>query len=109
MDRAKYTSCVGSGMKGKSLTREERQMEFCIVSKLCSGKAKGRDEAKVICSQPKPPKPVKIRETRPQTCEQDVLKLAHCAAEHIDMNLASNINSVEMAIANALMECRCQN
>ena len=56
MKREEYNACVSDGLKGKKLGKEERQQEFCIVAKLCSGKAQSRDEAKAICSQPKEPK-----------------------------------------------------
>jgi hypothetical protein len=106
--RQEYTTCVAQGMRGKKLSRPERNMEFCIVAKLCSKKAKDREEAKLICSQPKEPKPVKAsRKVTGQSCEKEVLDLAHCMAEHIDMNLAHNVNSIEVALVNSLMECRC--
>jgi len=109
MDRASYNACIGKAIRGKKLTKEERKLEFCIVSKLCSGKTSSRDEAQRICSLPKPPKTAKTRRSKKggQSCEKEVLALSHCVAENIDMNLASNINSVEMAVANALMVCQC--
>lgn len=109
MDRAKYNSCVATGLRGKKLNAEQRRLEFCIVAKLCSGKAKDREEAKLVCSQPKEPKPAKASRTKkPQTCEKEALQLARCVADRIDMNLASNINSIETALVNAIIECRCQ-
>jgi len=53
MDRVKYNNCMASGLKGKTLTKDQRQSEFCILAKVCSGKAKDRDEATRLCSQPK--------------------------------------------------------
>ena len=108
MDRQKYNNCLSKGLAGKTFTPAERRLEFCVVSKLCSSKSKTREEALTVCRQPKPPKPVKLRQEKPEACEKAVMKLAHCMAEHIDMNLASNINSVEVAMANALMECQCR-
>jgi hypothetical protein len=64
VDRAAYNACVGEGMKGKHLTKDERKLEFCIASKLCSGKAGDRDEAQRLCSLPKPPKEPKLRRHR---------------------------------------------
>jgi len=55
--REEYNACVSEGLKGKKLGKEERQQEFCIVAKLCSGKAQNRAEADALCSQPKEPKP----------------------------------------------------
>jgi hypothetical protein len=108
--RQEYNTCVARGMRGKKLSTEERRLEFCIVAKTCSGKAKDREEAKILCSQPKEPKPPKAttRAKKGLSCEEDMLRTAECVVEHIDMNLASNINSVGTAVANALIECRCQ-
>ena len=61
MDRAAYSACIGDGLRGKKMGKEERKLEFCVVSKLCSRKAGSREEAVRICSQPKPPKPEKTR------------------------------------------------
>jgi len=106
MDRVEYNACVGAGMKGKQLDKEQRKLEFCIVAKTCSGKAKSRDEAMAMCkesaSQPKPPKVKKAA-----SCEDAVLRLARCVADNINMDQASNINSIEMALANAMMVCQC--
>jgi hypothetical protein len=57
MDRAEYNSCIANGLRGKKLGKEERKLEFCIISKTCSGKARSREEAARVCSLPKPPKP----------------------------------------------------
>jgi len=111
LDRAKFNACIAQGMRGKQLTKEERAKEFCITAKMCSGKAKSRDDAIRICSMPKPPKPIGFekRSKKPFDCEKDSFKLAHCIVEKIDMDQARNINSIEMAIANAMMQCRCPN
>lgn len=109
MSRAEYASCVGAGLKGKTLTRDERRMEFCILSKLCSHKSKDREAAKLICSQPKAPKPLKEHHHRDKekSCDKEVLELTQCIVENIDMNQASNINSIGTAIANAMLRCKC--
>lgn len=108
MDRAKYAKCIGDGLRGKTLGKEERKLEFCIISKLCSSKVKDREEAKRICSLPKEPKPLKAsKRSKGKSCEKQVFELAHCMVEHIDMNLASNVNSIETAIINSMMECQC--
>lgn len=100
------TKNMGGG-RLKGLSKEERRIEFCVVAKQCS-KGLPYEEAKRICSEPKEPKEPKPRSKRRgvKSDEKELLKLAHCMAENIDMNLASNINSVEMAIANALISCR---
>ena len=55
MDRKEYSRCVGDMLHGKKLSKEERQVEFCASSKLCSGKAKTREEALALCALPKKP------------------------------------------------------
>lgn len=107
--REEYRSCIAKGLKGKQLNKEERKLEFCIVSKLCSKKSKNREDAREVCLLPKEPKPLKARGKKDgaKSCEKGVLELAHCMVDKIDMNLASNINSVETALVNALMECQC--
>jgi len=95
-------------MTGVGKTKEERQHDMCIGAKLCSGKAETKEKAEHLCSLPREPKP--LREKRDKGgdgCEKEVLKLAHCVVEKIDMNLARNINSIEMAIVNAMIECKC--
>jgi hypothetical protein len=56
MDKKQYTSCMASGLKGKQMDKNERKTEFCILSKTCSGKASSREQARVLCAQPKAPK-----------------------------------------------------
>jgi len=115
MDRQKYNSCIASGMKGKQFSKEERQLEFCIVAKTCSGKAKTREEAKAICSQPKPPKQPKAGKgaKKGQSCEKGVINLTQCVIDRLEQSGAyrevMNINSVGQVLANALMECQCPN
>lgn len=57
MDRVQYNSCIAAGLKGKKMDAQTRRLEFCIVSKTCSGKARDRSEAQRLCSLPKPEKP----------------------------------------------------
>ena len=81
---------------------------MCLGAKLCSGKAKTKEEAEYLCSLPKEPKPPKEkRDKGGNGCEKEVLKLAHCIVERIDTSLASNVNSIEIALANAMIECKC--
>jgi len=102
--RQEYTSCVGQGMKGKKLSREERQLEFCVVSKLCSQKTSNREEAIRLCNLPKEPKLEKTRVTRKKAGfnEKDTLKLARCMVNKMDMERIPD----EVSLANALLECR---
>ncbi|MFA5378445.1 MAG: hypothetical protein WC455_22010 [Dehalococcoidia bacterium] len=51
MDREKYNSCLAEGLKGKTLSKEERKSEFCIQAKICSGKASSRSEAEKKCAE----------------------------------------------------------
>jgi hypothetical protein len=69
MDRAEFNSCVSSGLAGKQFGKDERKLEFCILAKMCSGKTKSREEAKAICSQPKPEKPAKEGKKRGKKAE----------------------------------------
>lgn len=108
--RAEYTTCMKPHITGKGLSKEERTLRFCVGAKLCSGKAKSEEEAKRICLEPKPPKQTKpsgSHRRKGASCEDHVLSIASCMVEHIDMNQASNINSVETAIVNAMMRCEC--
>ena len=105
MDRAEYNRCMAPHMRGQK-SKEQRQMDTCIGAKLCTSKAKTPEEAKGICSLPRPPKPQKAKRS-PQTCKKEVLGLAHCMTERIDMKQASNINSIEVAIVNAMLRCKC--
>lgn len=111
MDRENYRNCIAKDLKGKKLDKEARKLEFCIVSKLCSGKASNREDAQRICLLPKPEKTEKKRRKKSEkneaeNCEKEAIKLSHCIAENIDMNQASNINSIEMAILNSMVECQ---
>lgn len=107
MDRKAYNQCVASGLKGKSLSKDERQLEFCIVSKLCSKKASGREEAKKICELPKPPKPTKSRMPRSEKAIiKEIQTEVQCIIPKLNIDRASNINSLEMEIVNAMIQCR---
>lgn len=46
-----YAQCVGQHMKEiKPENPTQRKREFCIASKVCSGKAEEREEAENLCS-----------------------------------------------------------
>ena len=108
-NRTEYNDCMRPYITG-SKPKEERKRDFCIGAKICSGKAQTKEQADQLCSLPKEPKPIKTgRVGRGQSCEKDVAKLSQCVFDNIDMNLASNINSIELALRNALMECSCRN
>lgn len=90
MDRVEYNTCVASGLKGKKLDKAARQLEFCVVSKLCSKKAGSREEAIEICNQPKPPKPEgekKHRRSKKEPeCEcNSTMFIAQCESKAVGM------------------------
>jgi len=112
MDRKEYNQCMVPFMRG-SKPKEQRQFDMCVGAKICSGKAGNEEEAKSICLLPKEPKATKVRHAnRGQSCEKDVANLAQCMISYFEArNLYKqvlNINSVELAIRNALMECSCR-
>lgn len=104
MDRTSYNRCMSPYMKG-SKPKEQRQLDFCIGSKVCSQKAKNEEEAKQICLLPKEPKPFKAKRGNGRDCGREVSELTRCIVSKIDMDLASE--SMENAIIGAMMECRC--
>lgn len=112
ISRKEYNQCMVPFMKG-SKPKEQRQFDMCVGAKLCSGKAETEDQAKTICSLPKEPKPVKTGQIkRGQSCEKDVAKLSQCVMNYFEDNKiykqVLNINSIEIAIENALLECSCR-
>lgn len=111
--REQYNKCIIPYISG-SKPKEERKMSFCIGAKICSGKAKGVEEAKRICSLPKEPKPAKMRRSKDgaKYCGKEVYKVAECVVSklvdsEVYRNQALNINSVGTAVTNALIECQC--
>lgn len=111
MDRNQYNQCMVPYMKG-SKPKEQRQFDMCVGAKICA-KGMSEEEAKRICSLPKEPKPVKNRLVKKgQSCEKDVAKLSQCMMNYFDENnlyrQILNVNSVEIVIRSALMECSCQ-
>lgn len=98
-----------------SKPKEQRKLDFCVGAKICSGKAKTGDEAKALCSLPKEPKPISnkaSKKTKIDNCEKEASKLTQCVMHYFDDNKLYqkilNVNSVEIAIENALLECTCQ-
>ena len=108
MDQATYNKCIGDRMRGKKFSPEERKLQFCVSSKVCS-KGISEGKAKTICSLPKEPKLPKARKLKKgQTCEKEVLGLTKCIIGRIDMDKVSNINTLQTALTNAMMECQCR-
>ncbi|MBA7690609.1 hypothetical protein ES703_99139 [subsurface metagenome] len=117
MDRSAYKSCMAKNMGGgrlKGLSKEDRKIEFCTIAKQCS-KGIPYEEAREICLLPKEPKPARAFEGKRstgQSCEKSAQKTAECVVSRLIDNKvyrdqALNINSVGIAIANALLECEC--
>lgn len=111
-NRQEYNKCMIPYMRDGG---EDRKLRFCLGAKLCSGKAKDEEEAKYLCSLPKEPKPAKASGKRDGTksCEKEALDLAQCMLDYFDengiYNQVLNINSVGVAMTNALLECKkCQ-
>jgi hypothetical protein len=108
--REEYNACMRPYMTGGGTDRKTR---FCVGAKLCSGKARNEEEAKELCSQPKPPKAVKVGKVkRGQSCEKNAQQVAECVVGRLTTDgtykeQAMNINSVGAAITNALIECQC--
>ena len=111
MDRAAYNNCMSPHMKGGG---PDRKIRFCIGAKLCSGKFSTEEEAKKACLIPKEPKPLKVKAKRggAESCEKSAVKVAECVVSRlvengVYKNQALNINSVGVAVTNALLECQC--
>lgn len=116
MGKEEYRSCMSKKMREgrlKGISKEERKIEFCVIAKQCS-KGMPEAEARLVCSQPKPPKPPKLKGSKVkkvESCETETLNLAQCMMNYFEnnkiYNQVLNINSVGIAITNALMECEC--
>ena len=111
--REEYNACMRPYITG-SKPKEQRKLDFCIGAKICSGKAKDEEEARKICLQSLEPKTSTPRKARhkAKSCEKQVLEISQCMIDYFEKNNIyreiMNINSAEIAIANALMECTCQ-
>jgi len=117
MKQEEYRSCMSQNMGGgrlKGLSKEDRKIEFCTIAKQCS-KGIPYEEAKQVCLLPKEPKPAKAfkgKRSTGQSCEKSAQKVAECVVSRLVDNgvyrdQALNINSVGVAVANALLECEC--
>lgn len=47
--REEYNACMRPHITGKGKSKEQRKLDFCIGSKLCSSKAETREEATQLC------------------------------------------------------------
>lgn len=110
MTKEQYQSCMTSGMRSmpKGISREQRGLEFCVIAKQCSGKAKSRDEALEICSH-RPPKPFKEKKRRQgRTCEQDAFELATCMGNTVSYPLPNNRGELQRNLQASIEGCQCQ-
>lgn len=92
--REAYNNCIKPYITGTGKTKEERQQDFCIGAKICTGKASSRPEAEKICSeQPaKEPKPRKSRGRVGKSCSPESLeKVATCLATRVNFQ-ATDMN-----------------
>lgn len=111
MNREEYNSCVAKGMTGKKFSGDERKLEFCVVAKTCSGKAKSRDDAVRLCKEPKPEKPTKKEKASRRkskallgdNCGEKMEKLHTCLVE----NLKPGSGNFEESLRYALGKCGC--
>ena len=106
-----YRKCMVPFISGQGKTKEQRKLDFCAGSKLCSHKASSREEANKICRS-QPPKPPKVRGARRVKgvvpCEQDAAELAGCMVNVVSYPLPKNRQELQQNIFNAIHECRCQ-
>lgn len=113
MDRKAYNECIKGNIKAKELEGMPQKVKFCIVAKKCA-RGMGTEEARQICSQPKPPKPPKTlrgpktSRGRGVSCDAGVREESLCVSNTVDMNLTSNVNTIHKAILDAMLGCRCQ-
>ena len=100
MDREEYNQCMSPHIKGKGKTKEQRQLDFCIGAKLCTGAAGTRAEAEKIC-QEQPPKAPKVRG---KPCSpQSLDTITKCLITHINFNAAD----MNKELRDNLASCMC--
>jgi len=92
-----YRACMTPAMREfpKGIPKEERSILFCMAAKKCSGKVSSAEEARAICSQPKPPKPegTKKRRSKKDECPPfDAMSLM----PHCEKKLAVMVKSGEL-------------
>ena len=112
-NREEYNKCMIPYITG-SKPQEQRKLDFCVGAKICS-KGVSREEAERLCRLPKEPKPAKTSQKRDggKSCEKEVMELSQCMLDYFEANdiykQVLNINSVGVAMVNAMMECKkCQ-
>lgn len=120
MDRQKYNQCMIPHMRG-SKTKEQRQKDMCVGAKICSGKAKTKEEAVKLCSVPKPVKQAKLvnnigekprKQKRPKMfnviCKNQAVEDAEFVIGEIE-NAGISVNqALANAITNSLVKVGCR-
>jgi len=104
MDREQYNQCIADALKGKKFTPEERRTEFCVASKMCSGKTGNVEEARQICLATPPKEP----RTRPRARRQQkgglrlvLLTTSLCAAcKQAEEYLSPSIKKGDVEVKN---------
>ena len=88
--REEYTACMKPYMTGGGPDRKER---FCHGAKICSGKAKNKDEAARLCAEAAAnPKPAGAAGKKSRKCKIVAPDLASCIIENLggsEVNLAN--------------------
>lgn len=92
MNREEYNACMKPYMTG-SKPKEQRQLDFCIGAKVCSGKVKSKEEASRICLLPKPPK-----DDKKQIVKCDVEQIVSCLVKNTDFKSANVADSLRKSI-----------
>ena len=100
--REEYTACMKPYMTGGGPDRKER---FCHGAKICSGKAKNKDEAARLCAEAAAnPKPAKEKRGRKVCSLKDLDAISVCLVENIDISKLTTENMTNI-FGNALKKC----
>lgn len=109
--REEYNNCMRPYMTGTK-TKKERQHDMCVGAKICSGKAKTKEEAEKICSAPTLPKWAKRllpKEEKPISCEDRLIRardnletivtsVKSGAAEEVKVEAAQTIDDIHKCL-----------
>jgi hypothetical protein len=102
MNQVQYRTCMKPFIAGTGKTREERQINFCVGAKMCTGKARSEEEARKIClaAPPKPPKTPGARRARgKQGCLTQMDELAKCLMEKVDFSAGADLGAVREGLS----------
>ena len=88
--REEYTACMKPHMTGGGPDRKER---FCVGAKLCSGKAKTKEEATRLCAEAAAnPKPAAVGGKKSRKCKIVAPDMAACIIENLGESEVSLVN-----------------